>query len=42
MALNASGVIRRMPEDEDADKQQTATNFLNESWKQWPNEAGVC
>ncbi|KAH7313860.1 carotenoid oxygenase [Stachybotrys elegans] len=40
MALNGSGVIRRTPEDEDADKQQTATNFLNESWKQWPNEAG--
>lgn len=41
MAVNATGPFRRTPETADEDIAQTITNIQAESWKTWPNEAGV-
>lgn len=41
MALNATSTHHRTVEDELVDAQLAMDNLLNESWKDWPNEAGV-
>ena len=41
MALNEAGILRRTREDEVEDSSQVTQNILDESWKDWPNEAGV-
>ncbi|CAM1501175.1 Fc.00g103370.m01.CDS01 [Cosmosporella sp. VM-42] len=40
MALNGAGTLRRTRDHEVEDNDQALQNFLGESWKDWPNEAG--
>ncbi|KAF7563221.1 hypothetical protein G7046_g916 [Stylonectria norvegica] len=39
MALNGAGTFRRTGDNEAEDADQLTQNLLNESWKEWPNEA---
>lgn len=41
MSVNDPGTHIRRAEDEARDHEQAVDNLLHESWKQWPNEAGV-
>lgn len=41
MVLNGTATHYRTVEDELLDGQLVGDNFINESWKDWPNEAGV-
>ena len=41
MTVNTSGTFRRAEETEREDTEQLMDNVKAESWKSWPNEAGV-
>lgn len=41
MAVNALGLVHRTVRNEKEDKEQILHNIQNESWKDWPNQAGV-
>ena len=41
MAINIPGTAHRTMGDQLADMEQVQQNILDESWKDWPNEAGV-
>lgn len=41
MAVNATGPFRRTAQGLEQDRAQQVANMHAESWKTWPNEAGV-
>lgn len=41
MALNGPGITLRKATNEGEDVADFQNNRLQESWKEWPNEAGV-
>lgn len=40
--LKASGVLHRTIKDEEEDTEKVFDKIENESWKDWPNHAGIC
>jgi hypothetical protein len=40
-SFSSSGTFHRLASDEEQDAKATMENFHAESWKDWPNEAGV-